>query len=149
MANNTQPSATDTLSNECEDAAAMTETGRPIALVVVKAVHTLIFFSMSWAVLYTLYSGLTNRVTRKTGMAVAAVLGEGIVFARNGSRCPLTKVAEGLGAVNGTVGDIFLPQWFARRIPAVSSTLMGVGLLAMLWHRLGADRIARDEEASK
>ncbi len=142
-------SATSTIPGERDDAAAMTGTGRPIALFAVKTVHTLIFFSMSWAVLYTLYSGLTNRVSRKTGMAVAAVLGEGIVFASNGGRCPLTKVAEGLGAVNGTVGDIFLPQRFARRIPAVSSALMSVGLLAMLWHRLNANRDARDEEALK
>jgi hypothetical protein len=95
------------------------------ALVAVKAVHTLIFFSMSWAVLYTLYSGLTNRISRKTGVAISAVLGEAIVFASNGWRCPLTKVAEQLGAANGTVGDIFLPKWFAQRIPQVSSTLMG------------------------
>ncbi len=134
---------------EREDGAAMTGTGRPVALFAVKAVHTLIFFSMSWAVLYTLYSGLTNRVSRKTGMAVVAVLGEGIVFASNGGCCPLTKVAEGFGAANGTVGDLFLPQWFARRIPAVSSALMRVGLLAMLWHRLGANRVARDAGASR
>ncbi len=108
-------------------------TGQPIALFAIKAVHTAIFASMSWAVLYILYSGLTNRVSRTTGVAVAAVLGEGLVFWSNGWICPLTKVAERLGEANGTVGDIFLPQRFARRIPP---TLMGVGLLAMLWHRL-------------
>jgi hypothetical protein len=118
--------------------AAATKTGQRAALVAVKAVHTLIFASLSWAVLYVFYSGLTNRVSRKTGVAVVAVLGESIIFASNGFRCPLTKVAEGLGAENGTVGDIFLPQWFARRIPQVSSMLIGVGLLAMLWHHLYA-----------
>lgn len=147
VANDRQPSATGMIPGERARAAAMTRTGQPVALFAVKTVHTVIFFSMSWAVLYTLYSGLTNRMSCKTGMAVAAVVGEGIVFASNGWRCPLTKVAEGLGAANGTVADIFLPQWFARRIPAVSSTLMGVGLLAMLWHRLAADRVVRDEEA--
>lgn len=122
-----------------------------LALFAVKAVHTLIFFSMSWAVLYTFYSGLTNRVSRKTGMAVVAVLGETIVFVDNGRRCPLTKVAEGLGAANGTVGDLFLPQWFTRRIPQVSSTLMGIGLLSMLWHRVWSRCIqaARMREESR
>lgn len=105
-----------------------------VALFAVKAAHTLIFFSMLWAVLYTFYCGLTNQVSRKTGMAVVAVLGEVIVFVGNGGRCPLTKVAEGLGAANGTVRNLFLPQWFARRIPRVSSTFMGIGLLAVLWH---------------
>jgi hypothetical protein len=115
-----------------------TRTTRPVALVAVKAVHTGIFASLAWAVLYTFYSGITGRVSRKTGLAVTAVLGEAVIFAGNGFRCPLTKVAEGLGAQNGTVGDIFLPAWFARRLPQISSTIMGIGLLGMLWHRLRA-----------
>ena len=115
-----------------------TRTNRPVALIAVKAVHTAIFASLASAVLYTFYSGLTGRTTRKTGIAVAAVLGEAVIFAGNGFRCPLTKVAEGLGAEDGTVGDIFLPQWFARRLPQISSSIMGIGLLGMLWHRLRA-----------
>jgi hypothetical protein len=108
----------------------------PIALITIKAVHTVIFASLFWAVVYTCYCGITGRLSRKTGVAVAAVLGEAVIFAGNGFRCPLTTVAEGLGAESGTVGDIFLPSWFARRLPAVSSTVMGIGLLGMLWHRL-------------
>lgn len=111
---------------------------RTMALFAIKAIHTIIFFVLSWAVLFIFYSGLTNRVSRKTGVAIAAVLGEAVIFAGNGFRCPLTKVAERLGAENGTVGDILLPQWLAQRIPQISSTLVGVGLLAMLWHRLRA-----------
>lgn len=111
-------------------------TTHPATLVAVKAVHTAIFASLFWAVLYTFYSGITGRVSRKSGIAVAAVLGEAVIYAGNDFRCPLTKVAEGLGAENGTVGDIFLPAWFARRLPWISSTVMGVGLLGMLWHRL-------------
>jgi hypothetical protein len=114
----------------------ITNPSRPIALFAVRAAHTVIFFSLSWAVLYILYCGMTNRLSRRTWMAMAALFGEAIVFALNGRRCPLTKVAEGLGAANGTVGDIFLPRWFARRIPEISSTLIGIGLLAMLWHRV-------------
>src|SRR4051812_924919 len=110
----------------------------PAALLAVKAMHTGIFASLAGAVLYTCYSGLTGRVSRKTGVAVAAVLGEAVIFAGNGFRSPLTKMAEGLGAENGTVGDIFLPQWFARRLPQISSTIMGIGLFGMLWHRLRA-----------
>ena len=111
---------------------------RSVALFVVRAVHTLIFISLSWAVLYILYCGLTNRVSRRTGVAVAAVLGEAMIFVLNGRRCPLTKMAEEFGAENGTMGDIFLPQWFARRIPEISSTLIATGFLAMLWYRVRA-----------
>jgi hypothetical protein len=110
---------------------------RRAALFAVKAVHTAIFASLAGAVLYTFYCGLTGRTTRTTGVAVAAVLGETVVYAGNGFRCPLTKVAEGLGAENGTVGDIFLPAWFARRLPWISSAIMGIGLLGMLPRRGG------------
>jgi hypothetical protein len=109
---------------------------RTIALVAVRAVHTIIFAFMSGSIFYTLYCGLTDRVSRRTGVAVAAVIGESIVYWRNGWKCPLTDVAEGLGAANGTVGDIFLPGWLTPRIPVISSSLFGVGLLAMLWHRV-------------
>jgi hypothetical protein len=111
-------------------------TTHPVALVAVKAMHTGIFASLAGAVLYTFYSGVTGRVSRKTKLAVAAVLGESVIYAANGYRCPLTKAAEGLGAENGTVGDIFLPAWFARRLPQISSTVMGMGLIGMAWHRL-------------
>jgi hypothetical protein len=116
--------------------AIQTRTTHPVALVAVKAVHTGIFASLAGAVLYTFYSGVTGRVSRKTGVAVAAVLGESAIYAGNGFRCPLTKVAEEFGAEDGTVGDIFLPAWFARRLPQISSTIMGIGLLGMLWHHL-------------
>jgi hypothetical protein len=113
-------------------------TTHPVALVAVKAMHTGIFASLAGAVLYTFYSGVTGRVSRKTKLAVVAVLGESVIYAANGYRCPLTKVAEGLGTENGTVGDIFLPAWFARRLPQISSTVMGIGLIGMAWHRLHA-----------
>lgn len=119
---------------------ASTQRGKLFA---VKLVHTAIFASLSWAVLYTFYSGITGRVSRKTGVAVVAVLGEAVIFAGNGFRCPLTKVAESLGAENGTVGDIFLPAWFARRLPQISSTIMAIGLLGMLYHRVRAQQERR------
>jgi hypothetical protein len=109
-------------------------TSHPVALVAVKTIHTAIFASLAWAVLYTFYSGITGRVTRKTGVAVVAVLAETVIYAGNDFHCPLTTVAEDLGAGDGTVGDIFLPPWFARHLPQISSTIMGIGLLGILWH---------------
>jgi hypothetical protein len=56
------------------------------------------------------------------------VAGETLVFAANGFRCPLTKVAEDLGATSGSVTDIFLPRWFARSLPALHVPLIALGL---------------------
>jgi hypothetical protein len=51
---------------------------------------------------------------------------ETLVFAGNGFRCPLTQVAERLGAERGSVTDIYLPRWFARNLPAIYVPLIGL-----------------------
>ncbi len=112
------------------------------AIIAIKSVHTLIFAGMSTCVLNILYSGLTGRVSRLTKLSLLAVISESIIFFGNGARCPLTKLAESLGSENGTVGDIFLPDWFAHRIPQISSTMVGIGLVGMGVHRLSAARKA-------
>ena len=82
----------------------------------IKLAHTAIFFLLSACVFYTLYCGITGDISRWTWIAIMANLGEGVVLAIAGWKCPLTKMAEGLGAPSGTVSDIFLPKWFANRI---------------------------------
>jgi hypothetical protein len=47
-----------------------------------------------------------------------------LIFAVNGFRCPLTDVAESLGAENGSVTDIYLPEWFAHNLPAIHVPLI-------------------------
>lgn len=108
------------------------------SITVIKAVHSLIFLNMAASILYTLYSGLTNRVTRLTGFSIAAVIGEGIVLLSNEGRCPLTDMVEGLGADHGSVSDIFLPKPVADRIPVLFTPPFAVGLAA-----IGARRIRR------
>lgn len=110
----------------------ITQTSRQhgLALLVIKSVHTLIFFSVEFCVLYFLYSGLTGRVTRFTRVAFGVVMCESLVFIGNSRRCPLTDLAEKLGSSHGSVSDIFLPGWFAKRIPEVSSALLATGLVA-------------------
>ena len=111
-----------------------------LAINVIKSVHTLIFVGMGFCVLYILYSGLTGRVSRLTKVSFAVVSGEALIFFGNGQRCPLSDLAEDLGAAHGTVGDIFLPDWLARRIPQISSTLLAGSLIGLLWHRLAGTR---------
>ncbi len=110
------------------------------AINLIKSVHTLIFTGMGSCVLCILYSGLTGRTSRLTKASIVAVLAESLIFFGNGQRCPLTDLAEELGSEHGSVGDIFLPDWFARRIPVVSSTLVVIGLVGMGLHRLSDAR---------
>ena len=102
----------------------------------VKLVHTAIFTVLMSFVVYVSYSGLRNRFTRVTSVSLGAVVIEGIVVTLNQGRCPLTIVVEDLGAEHGSVSDIFLPAWFARHIPHISSSLIGLGLAALALRRM-------------
>jgi len=111
------------------------------ALTAVKTVHTLIWLSVELSVVYLIFAGLTKRSGPRVAVAGATVAGESLVYLLNGARCPLTDVAERLGADNGSVTDIYLPRTLARNLPAIH-----VPILALIVY-LHRDRLlARDRE---
>src|SRR5690348_671874 len=103
----------------------------------VKVIHTLIFALLSGCVLYVLASGVFNRITFWTWGAALAIVVEGLVLFASGGRCPLTGVAERLGAADGSVSDIFLPRWFADRIFPICTTTFLIGCALVLARLLG------------
>ncbi len=111
------------------------------ALVAVKAIHTLAWFSIEACMVYLLYAGFAKRTDRRAAIAAGVVGGECLIFAANGFRCPLTDVAESLGADAGSVTDIYLPRWFAHNLPAIHVPLI---LLATFLH---GRNIARQRSA--
>jgi hypothetical protein len=104
---------------------------RRLLLRAVKSFHTFAWFTTEACMAYVLYTGIRGRTDRKTGAAAVVVAGETMIFAANGFRCPLTAVAQNLGDSNGSVTDIYLPQWFARNLPAIHVPLI---LVAVLLH---------------
>lgn len=100
------------------------ETARAVALFGVKAFHSVAFFIIQSAILYLLYSGLHGRSDRRAAIAAGIALGESAIYAGNGFRCPLTGVAERLGAESGAITDIFLPKWLARNIANIYVPLL-------------------------
>src|SRR5512144_57875 len=59
--------------------------------------------------------------------AIVAIAIEEVVLAASGGKCPLTVAAERLGAIDGSVNDIFLPRWFADRIFLICGTSFVIG----------------------
>jgi hypothetical protein len=110
------------------------------AIVGVKLIHSAIFLLNSAAILHIFVAGVRNRPSRWTRCALAVAFTEVGVFAANRGRCPLTDLVEHLGAENGRVSDIFLPRWFADRIPQLCGPPLLIGVLALLWHRCLAAR---------
>jgi hypothetical protein len=117
------------------------------ALTLVKGGHTLIFVALGGCILETVRAGITGRQSRLTRPAILATFGEGVILAANGNRCPLTGLAEDLGADDGRVSDIFLPSWFARHIPSIGTALFGFGL-GRLIERQSDDAAQRPDSKS-
>lgn len=100
-------------------------------LVAIKAIHTLAWFSIESCMVYLLYAGFAKRSDRRAAVAAVVVGGESLIFALNGFHCPLTRLAESLGAERGSVTDIYLPGWFAHYLPAIHVPLI---VLALFLH---------------
>ena len=111
---------------------------RDRAIAAIKLVHSAIFLLNSAAILHVFVAGIRDRPSRWTGAALAVAFTEVFVFVANRGRCPLTDLVEHLGAESGRVSDIFLPRWFADRIPQLSTPLLLIGVLALVWHRCPA-----------
>ncbi|MCA9848523.1 MAG: hypothetical protein KC472_11160, partial [Dehalococcoidia bacterium] len=70
-----------------------------------------------------------------TGPAARLALAECAIIVLNRGDCPLTNVAEAIGAEDGRVSSIFLPQWLADRVPYLFTPPLAVGLVALAWRR--------------
>ena len=103
----------------------------------VKGVHTAIFASMVGALSMLVWDGLRQQPGRRTLIAGALIVAEAAVYVSNDQVCPLTPLAEEIGAERGSVADIFLPDWMARRIPIIGTTALiaGVALNLRSWLR--------------
>jgi hypothetical protein len=101
---------------------------RRSALVGVKAVHSLLYFSIEYCMGYLIYAGLKGRQDRRTAMAAGVVGGESIIFLGNRCRCPLTGLAENLGAASGSVTDIYLPDFLASHLVLIHVPLLALAL---------------------
>ena len=110
---------------------------RRITVFHIKVVHTAVFWLLSACVLYTLYSGVSDRVTTWTWIAIGLLVTESVVLALSGWTCPLTLLAERRGAVRGSVADIFLPACLADRIFPVCGTTFVVALVLIALRLLG------------
>jgi hypothetical protein len=105
---------------------------RAPAVRAIKAAHTAVFFSVASLILLFAWDGLRHRPRRRTAIAAGIALSESVVFASNNLVCPLTPLAEQLGASSGSVTDIYLPDWLSRRIPLVGGSVLALGLVLNL-----------------
>ena len=94
------------------------------AVTAIKVMHTIDWLAVELAFGYLLYAGLARRSGWPTRTAAGIVASEVAIFTANRLRCPLTELAEHLGADRGSVTDIYLPQRLARNLPVIHLPLI-------------------------
>lgn len=109
---------------------------RPAALVGIKAFHSVAFFSISGLIVVYTWAGITGRGGRGATLAGLVAIAESAIYGSNNLVCPLTPLAEDLGAASGSVTDIYLPDWLSRRVPLFGGGTLLVGLGLHAWRRL-------------
>jgi len=108
---------------------------RPFAVRAIKAVHTAAFALIAGCILVFVADGVTRRPGRRVLATAGIAFAEAGVYASNNQVCPLTPLAEELGASSGTVSDLYLPASVSRRIPVLgaSALLIGLGFHVAAW----------------
>jgi len=107
-------------------------------ILAIKIFHTLVFFFLSGCIFYILYCGIANRYTRATKGAILFVILEGVILVLNGWQCPLTTLAQRLGAAQPDVASLFLPRWLADHIFGICTPLFVVSSALLLVRRVTA-----------
>ena len=115
---------------------------RPGVLAVIKFVHTAVFLSVAVLIALFTWDGIRRRPRRRTALAGVVAVAEAAVFVSNNQVCPLTPLAEELGAISGSVTDIYLPGWLSRRIPLISGIALIAGMI------LNAQTLRHRQEAA-
>ena len=95
-----------------------------MVLTAIKLIHTLAWFSIESCMAYVLWAGFMRRSTAAPLSLPPSSPARRWCSPQTGSGCPLTQIAERVGAEHGAVTDIYLPRWFARNLPAIHVPLI-------------------------
>ncbi len=98
----------------------------------IKLTHTVIWLIMASAVFYTLYSGLYNRITICTWIAIGLIVCESAVLLTYKWKCPLTGMARKYTDSTKDNFDIYLPNWLAKNNKLIFTIIFLAGLFMVM-----------------
>jgi hypothetical protein len=106
---------------------------RPVALRAIRFVHTAAFFVIAGCIAVFDWDGMGKRPGQRASLAASIAFAEVLIYASNNQVCPLTPLAEELGATSGSVTDLYLPKAVSDRVPVIggSALLIGAALHAL------------------
>jgi len=101
-------------------------------LLLIKLLHSLIWIFFVAVILYIVYCGVFDHITRFTWVAILLIVFEGLVLLIFKYYCPLTLIARKYSDSQKDNFDIFLPEWLARYNKQIFTTLYLIGLIMVL-----------------
>ena len=103
-------------------------------LLVVKSIHTIIFFNV--VIFYLLYAVIINKIDIWVWICVGLVLMEGLVLLIFKMFCPLTVIARKYSDSSKDNFDIFLPNWLAKYNKLIYTSIYGISILILIYRIL-------------
>jgi hypothetical protein len=97
-------------------------------LVFIKSVHTFIWLIFVGLIFYIFYSGLSNKITLLTWVAIGIIILEGGVLLIFKMYCPLTLLARKYSDSEADNFDIYLPNKLAKYNKQIFTTIYLIGL---------------------
>lgn len=99
----------------------------------IKLIHSIVFFFIVACLVYIFYCAVVERYDWTLLIALAAVVVEGLVLFVNRGNCPFTSLARKYGDADGSVTNLFIPLWFARRTFTIGITIFVIELVWLAW----------------
>jgi len=98
----------------------------------IRLLHTVIWAIMAAVILVVPVASWFGQFRWAFGLSLL-VIGECVVLALNGGRCPLTDVAAHYTDERADNFDIYLPAWLARHNKRIFGALFLAGEIVLLW----------------
>lgn len=105
-------------------------------LLILKLLHTLVWVFFVAVIFYIVYSGIFNRITPFTWIAIGLIIGEGLVLLLFRMFCPLTLWARKYSDSKKENFDIFLPNWLAKYNKQIFTTIFIIGVVLVILRTL-------------
>jgi glucose dehydrogenase len=99
-----------------------------LALRAIRIAHTAAFFVIAGCIAVFDWEGMRRRPGRRATLAASIAVAETLIYVSNNQVCPLTPLAEELGAESGTVTDLYLPRAVSDRVPVIGGSALIIGL---------------------
>jgi len=102
-------------------------------LIIIKSIHTLIWFFFNVVIFYMLYAVVTNRIDQWLWIGYGFFILEGIILLIFKFFCPLTLLARRYSDSGKANFDIYLPEWLAKNNKLIYTSLLFVIFLITIY----------------